>query len=138
MAKRVDPPSRPVDGDVNDLVVLVNKDPNRVYRLANPNDKIAGVQHLSRLGYVVETQRKDGPRIDGGDIVSDGSHVSWMGDVLMSAPLETEQKFATKARSVAEQRSKAIGQRGGVDGVSVYGEAAHWKGTEEYIERVRD
>lgn len=126
-----------MDGDINDLVVLANKDPGRVYRLANPNDRIAGVQHLQRLGYTIEPQRKDGPRIEGGDIVADGSYVSWMGDVLMSAPVETEQRHAAKARDVANHYSRAIGQRGGVDAIAVDGVAASWHGTDEYIERVR-
>lgn len=137
--KRIDPPSRPVDGDINDLIEIVNRDPKRVYRLANPNDRIAGVQHLQRLGYIVETQRKDGPRIVGGDVVSDGTHVSWMGDVLMSAPLEVEERAAAKARDVAAMRSRAIGQKGGVDGViGPTGQAAYFvQDPSEHIERVR-
>lgn len=114
-AKRHDPPSRPVDGDINEQAVWVNLDPNRVYCEANPNDEDTGVAEMTRLGWVVESARKDGPRLAGGTAASDGSTLTRKGQVLMSRDRSLHQEALQSAWAVAKQRSGAIGEPGNYD-----------------------
>lgn len=124
---------------MNDMALLAGKDPARVYCLANPNDFYCGVREMSRLGWVTETNRKDGPRVIGGDTAKDGDLVTLFGDVLMSRSLEAHRADQERSWSVADARSKAIGQRGGVDGVvGPTGRPAYFvESPEETIERGR-
>lgn len=136
-SKRHDPPSRPVDGDINSQAWLTNQDPTRVYCLADPNDAYCGVQHLRRLGWVVELARADGPQVAGGDVVTDGSALQMAGLCVMSRPLEKHQEYLRQGYAVADQRAKAIGQPGGVDGIrSVEGRLAQFASDpSEYVTR---
>lgn len=115
---RKDPDSRPVDGDINDLMRIVNMDPNRVYCVANPNDEMTGLYWMQRQGWEVELSRADGPRIDGVPVANDGSAVTaFGGQILMSRTREAHEAYCRRRDGVADMRSKAIGQPGGVDGV---------------------
>jgi hypothetical protein len=113
--KRFDPPSRPVDGDITQQAVLKNTDPSRVYCQANPLDAYSGVRFLQTQGWVVETHRKDGPRIVGGLTVKDGDYLAIHDQVIMSRPRELEEQYERHKAALADGRSLAIGQRGGVD-----------------------
>lgn len=73
--------------------------------------------HMQQLGYEVETARADGPRMKGGKAASDGSQLTRYGQVLMSCPGDEYQARQRATWAVADQRSKAIGQKGGVDGI---------------------
>lgn len=137
--KRIDPPSRPVDGDINDQVEIVNRDPNRVYRLASPNN-LVGVDLLTRYGFVVETSRKDGPRILGGPTAADGAALTFMGDVLMSAPVEVERKMQERARKTADNYQRAVGSSRQDLGGGIYSRPWERDGmphSDEYVERMR-
>lgn len=133
--KRIDPPSRPVDGDINDQIEIVNRDPGRVYRFASPNNAL-GVDLLTRYGFEVELRRKDGPRVLGGATSADGSAITFMGDVLMSAPADVEHRMNEKARKQADAYQRAVGGKkdlgGGVATRFGEGHVEH-----EYVERMR-
>lgn len=118
--KRHDPPSRPVDGALNDMAVLKNQDPNRVYCLANPNDYHTGVNWMQRLGWVVETWRKDGVKVIGGPTQADGEALTVGGDVVMSLPRAVHEERLQNAWAVADRRAKSIGQDDSVG--RVYGQ----------------
>ena len=126
-----------MDGDINDQAWLDHKDPTRVYCLADPNDVYCGVQHLRRLGWEVEHARPDGPRIVGGDVSTDGSALQNAGLYVMSRPLEKHVEYLRQGWAVADQRAKAIGQPGGIDGVrSVEGRLAQFASDpSEYVTR---
>lgn len=111
--KRHDPPTRPVDGDINDAAVWVNQDPNRVYCEANPNDEDTGVNEMLRLGWTVELARKDGPRAIGGAVAADGSQLTRKGQVLLSRDRTLHEQYLRQTWAVADQRSGAISSRGG-------------------------
>ncbi|MSX03199.1 MAG: hypothetical protein F2813_08600 [Actinobacteria bacterium] len=115
--KRIDPPSRPVDGDINDQAEIRNRDPSRVYCKANPNDYHTGVPAMERLGWIVETHRKDGPKVLGGQRAADGAALTIAGDVVMSRSREAQAAYEASKHGMADLRSTAIGQRGGIDGV---------------------
>lgn len=89
-------------------------DPARVYCLADPNND-AGVRALRPDGWVVETTRKDGPRIIGGDTVKDGDELRIGDQVVMSRPRLMQEEYERQKAAAASRRSQAIGQRGGVD-----------------------
>jgi len=139
MPKRIDPPSRSVDGAITDVAHIANKDPNRVYCLANPNDAYCGADEMVRQGWEVETVRKDGPRVTGGAAASDGSAVTMFGQVLMSRSREAHEAYEARKADVANMRSRAIGQRGGIDPfVGPAGKVAeHTVDPGEYVERFR-
>jgi hypothetical protein len=116
-APRIDPPSRVVDGAINDVARWSNLDPKRDYCEANPNDADTGVPELRRCGWRLETHSKDGPKLLGGDAASDGSQLVRNGMYLMSRPNEATRKYEAEKFQVAKDRSKAIGQNGGADPV---------------------
>ncbi len=97
---RIDPKSRPVDGDVGSR--LINARPDRSYILANPNDQETGVQHYLDLGYEIERadpKNRDSVRIEGGSGVSDmGGAIVRRGSILMSCP-KSEQDARDAQRS---------------------------------------
>lgn len=133
--KRIDPPSRPVDGDINDQAFIRGQDPERVYMLADPNDPYCGVGAMREWGWEVELQRKDGPRIRGGLTVADGSAVTKFGQILMSRPRAMHEAYLAQVEAIAAQRAEAIGRPGGVDGVrGPTGRVAHNE-TSEYVTR---
>lgn len=135
--KRHDPPSRPVDGDINTAAWLTNTDPKRVYCLANPNDADCGVMHMRMLGWTVELARKDGPQIIGGDVSTDGTALQLRGSYVMSRPVEAHLAALREGWAVADQRARAIGQPGGIDGVrSADGKLAQFASDpSEYVTR---
>lgn len=137
MAKRIDPVSRSVDGAINDIACYTQLDPNRVYVEANPNDFYCGVQEMKRQGWEIETYRKDGPRIVGGETAGDGSALTRYGNVLMSRTRASHEEYERRKQQVAADRSKAIGQKGGYDRVvGPTGQLAyHVESPEEYVER---
>jgi hypothetical protein len=106
-----------VDGDINTAAWLTNTDPGRVYCLANPNDLDSGVMHLRMLGWTVELSRKDGPQVRGGDVSKDGTSLEYRGGYVMSRTREAHLAELQAGWVVADQRARAIGQPGGIDGV---------------------
>lgn len=125
--KRIDPPSRPVDGAMTEAAHITNKDLKRHYILANPNDPWCGVQEMQRLGYEIERHRKDGPRVIGGETAKDGDVLTLFGQYVMSEPLDRYREREARKQSVADMRSNAIGQPGGVDQVrGATGRLANW------------
>lgn len=133
--KRIDPPSRPVDGDINDQLFIVGQDPERVYMLADPNEHYCGVSAMAELGWEVERVRKDGPRVRGGLAAKDGDVVTKFGQVLMSRPRAMHEAYLAQAAATANLRAQAIGQPGGVDGVrGPTGKVAHNESS-EYVTR---
>lgn len=128
MPKRHDPPSRPVDGSLDDQARLRNTDPDRVYCLANPNDPDTGLTEMLRLGWVQEFHRKGGPMILGGDVASDGAAITLRGSVLVSRGRAEHEAYERQKFAVADQRARSIGQKGGVDAiVGPTGRPAEWK-----------
>lgn len=95
---------------------LTNTDPDRVYQLADPDDKWCGVNEQRKHGWVVEHYRKDGPRIIG-EGPTDGSAMTMWGLILMSRPLALHKEYLARGAEVAKTRSKSIGQPGGPDRV---------------------
>lgn len=116
-SKRHDPPSTPPDGAFTERARLSNLDPERVYCLANPNDFETGVPEMLRLGWVIELKRKDGPRVVGGETASDGSQLTVGGQIVMSRSRAAQQEYERQKLGMASMRSKAIGQKGGIDAV---------------------
>jgi len=113
--KRIDPPSRAVDGDSN--TVIVGKDPNREYKFANPNDEMCGVSALAELGFEIERARKDGPRIKGGKVAKDGDTITWRGMVLMSCPRDVWMAEYKRGQDRQAAIDQTILRPGGLDGV---------------------
>lgn len=113
--KRNDPPSRPTDGDLQ--AKIVNKDPNRWYILANPNDDWCGVAEMLNLGFEIERPRKDGPKIAGGRASAEGDRIELRGNVLMSCPLEVYKQRYEEGQRRADLIDEAIGRPGGIDGL---------------------
>lgn len=114
---RVDPKSRPVDGDRNSGIRLVNADPRRHYVLANPNDEDTGLAFYESMGYTIETMRKDGPRFTGGKLSREGDRVTKSGQVLVSCPIEDYEAQEQAKLSYAAQVDRRSKAPGGVDGV---------------------
>lgn len=133
--KRIDPPSRPVDGDINDTAYIVGQDPERVYVLADPNEHYCGASAMAELGWEVERHRKDGPRVRGGLTAKDGDTITKFGQVLMSRPRAMHEQYLAMAAAMADQRAKAIGQPGGVDGVRGATGRVAYNETSEYVTR---
>jgi hypothetical protein len=130
--KRVDPPSRSVDGDVN--AILANKDPNRWYIFANPNDEYCGAPAMEELGYVIEVATKGGVRIKGGMTSKEGSALMLRGQLLMSCPLELHLARYNEGQARADAIDAAIGRAGGIDGVrGATGRLAHTDTTKEVV-----
>lgn len=137
--KRHDPPSsKATDGAISDRVWLINRDPDRVYCEANPNDAYCGVPFMQTEGWEIERHRKDGPRYVGGDVAKDGSAMTRFGQILMSRSAAMQAEYEARKAQVATDRARAIGQRGGVDRVvGPTGQLAH-NAVEETIERSRE
>lgn len=131
--KRIDPPaSGPVDGDFTERTRLRNLDPARVYCLANPNDFETGVPEMERLGWVIETKRKDGPQVVGGATAADGTALTVGGQIVMSRSREAQRRYEDEKIRMSTLRAQAIGQKGGVDGVrGDRGQLAHVQTNEE-------
>jgi hypothetical protein len=128
---RQDPPSRPVDGDLD--LHVENKEPDRWYILANPNDTYCGVQRMLAMGYRVETRRKDGPRLVGGNFATEGEAVTFNGDILMSCPLAEHIARWKKGQAMARLFDQRSVSPGGIDGLSgptgkaaIHGESAEF------------
>jgi hypothetical protein len=133
---RIDPPSRVVDGAINDIARWSNLDPKRDYCEANPNDADTGVAEMRRCGWTLESDRKDGPRLLGGDAASDGTQLTRNGMYLMSRPKERTKAYEADKFKVAYDRSAAIGQNGGADPVSgPYGAAKSTADSREQLVR---
>ncbi len=115
--KRFDPPSSAPDGAMSERTRLSNLDPARVYCLANPNDFETGVPEMERLGWVIETKRKDGPRVVGGATAADGSALTVGGQIVMSRTRAAQEEYERTKLGMASMRSRAIGQKGGIDAV---------------------
>lgn len=115
--RRHDPPSRPVDGDITARQLLRNTDPERVYCLANPNDPDCGVSAMREQGWVIEVARKDGPRLSGAITATDGSELAFKDQKLMSRPRALHEAYEREKLGVADRRSLAIGQPGGLDAI---------------------
>lgn len=66
------------------------KDPNRHYVLANKAlIGVGGSDYYVELGYLIETQRPDGPKLAGGQTTrKEGDPLEVFGHVLMSCTLE--------------------------------------------------
>lgn len=96
-------------------VLLRNLDPHRVYCLANPNDFYCGVSALKGQGWVLESHRKDGPRVMGGETAKDGDILAIGDQLLMSRPRAMHDEYEREKLGVADRRSTAIGQPGGAD-----------------------
>lgn len=123
---------------MNDQVFLINQDPRRIYKLANPNDFHTGAPDMLRRGWRIEVVTKDGPRVIGGEVVSDGSELRMNGDVWMSMPLERWAEIYAEGQAVADTRSRIIGQKGGPDGIiGPLGRPSYAHENVETTERVR-
>lgn len=96
-------------------VLLRNLDPTRVYCLANPNDFYCGVAAMKGLGWVLETNRKDGPRVTGGETAKDGDVLAIGDQLVMSRPRVMQEEYERAKLGVAASRSESIGQPGGAD-----------------------
>lgn len=135
-APRIDPPSRTVDGAINDIARWSNLDPKRDYCEANPNDADTGVSEMRRCGWVIEQLRKDGPKLIGGDAANDGTNCTRNGMVLMSRAKDATKAYEAEKFKVARERSERIGQFGGVDPVSgLYGAAKSTADSREQVVR---
>lgn len=89
-------------------------DPTRVYCLADPNND-TGVRAQRTEGWLVETHRKDGPRIIGGDTAKDGDALAINDQVVMSRPRAMQEEYERQKLATADRRSVSIGQKGGLD-----------------------
>lgn len=115
--KRFDPPSRPVDGDINSQARIRNVPPDRVVCLANPNDYDTGVQGMQQQGWVIERHTKDGLKVLGGETAKDGDALTVNGQVVMTKSRALHEEYERSKHGMADLRSRAIGQPGGIDGV---------------------
>lgn len=113
--KRIDPPSRPTDGDVN--VKLTNRNPEHWYILANPNDDWCGVAEMLSLGYWIVKQSKDGPRVVGGKTSADGDRIEMRGQVLMACLLSEHLERYNAGQQRADMIDEGIKRPGGIDGL---------------------
>lgn len=105
--KRIDPVSRPADGRSRQDIVL-NRDPNRHYVYANPNDDDTGVEMYKGLGYEVETTRPDGPRSAVGRTLSEGEAVTVRSQILMSRSLDEHMVDYLDGQAKADMMDRRI------------------------------
>lgn len=135
-APRIDPPSRTVDGAINDIARWRNLDPSRDYCEANPNDADTGVSWMRHLGWTPETWRKDGPKLIGGEAASDGTQLTRNGMLLMSRAKDASKKYEAEKFQVAAERSARISHNGGIDPVTgLFGVAKSTADSREQIVR---
>ncbi len=113
--KRIDPTSRRVDGSIDEEIG--NKDPKRHYVKANPNDEDTGVPFMETLGYEIELQRPDGPRLRGSKAIKAGSPLTIRGQVVMSCPMEEHVARYLAGQKNADLIQASISRPGGIDGV---------------------
>lgn len=112
--KRFDPPSRSADGfRAHDR--LKNADPKRKYVYADPNNQLQGVQFYLENGYVIEKVRPGGPLPAGGTSAAEGANVTWMGQLLMSKPLEEWEAQYQESQATATAWETRMRMRSGVD-----------------------
>ena len=111
---RHDPPSRSADG-FRRLEDVLNKDPNRFYIFADPNNEDTGVSHYEALGYEVERKRADGPKLIGGLGVSEGDALTRSGQVLMSCPLAAREEAESFAAAKAQAFDDRIRRNGNLE-----------------------
>ena len=114
--KRVDPQSRPVSG-IRPWDQISNRDPDRHYVWANPNDDSTGVSYYAGIGYEVETFRKDGPQPKVTRTLKDGAEITCMGQVLMSCPMEYRLAIEAEGAMQADAMERRIVAPGGIDGL---------------------
>lgn len=87
LEKRHDPVSRPPLGSTHEDP-WTNKKPDRHYVEVHAKADWHGVDYYSELGYEVEIDRKDGPKLKSGRSRGEGTECSRLGCVLMSCPME--------------------------------------------------
>ena len=125
-APRIDPVSRPTDGATPDT--LRNKDPERHYVLANPNDPHYGVDYMAALGYELEYKRPGGPAFPGLNASADGTSITRLGQVLMSCPMEEYLRRYNDGQAKVDSLSLNIAKHGDADGriAGPTGRPAYW------------
>lgn len=124
---RIDPPSRPVDGETPQG--LRNADPSRHYVLANPNDAYCGLDHMvGVLGYEVETKRPGGPYFPGVNASADGTQITRMGLVLVSEPKEQYLARYNEGQRRCDSVMETVRKHGDPDGPwrGPTGRTAYW------------
>lgn len=92
--RRIDPPERPMATRRDDSIpfaTVTGKDPNRVYKLVNPQG-VNGVGMFDMMGYQVEKYREGGPRVRG-IAGEDGQTIESMGMILMSCSKERAEEI---------------------------------------------
>ena len=114
---RVDPKPRSIDA--SQQCVIDNRRPDRHYVLANPNDDYCGLQAMLNMGldFQIETLRKDGPRVRGGNTSREGDQIMWRGNVLISCPIENWKGQLEAGWKVADEYDKRSMAPGGIDGL---------------------
>lgn len=70
---------------------------------------------MKGLGWVIESHRKDGPKIMGGETAKDGDILAIQDQVVMSRPRVMHEEYELQKFGVADRRAEAIGQHGGLD-----------------------
>jgi hypothetical protein len=124
---RIDPASRPVDGDITRG--LRNADPNRWYVLCNPNDPYYGLDHyVGVLGYEIEVKRKGGPFFPGVNASADGTQITRYGQVLVSCPMEQYLAEFNAGQARVDSVMDVIRKHGDPDGAwkGPTGRPAYW------------
>ena len=112
--RRQDPVSSPASG-MRAWEVVYQRDPDRHYVWADPNEPMTGVQNYLALGYEVETYRKDGPQPAVTRTLKDGGEITVKGMNLMSCPLEHLRTSYDEGQARADTTEKRIIKPGGVD-----------------------
>lgn len=112
--KRHDPPSRPADG-YRPLDLIRNRDPGRHYVFANPNDEETGVNAYLAQGYQLERKRPDGPRLVGGDGVSEGDVITRMGAQLVSIDMSERKAAEQEVFATADAFDRRVLKTGNIE-----------------------
>ena len=105
--KRIDPVSRPADGR-SAMDIVLNRDPERHYVYANPNDDDTGVEAYLGMGYEVETARPDGPRSAVRRTLAEGKAVTVRSQILMSRPLDEHLVEYHEGQAKADMMDRRI------------------------------
>jgi hypothetical protein len=110
---RVDPKPR---AGAHMIGTISNKQPDRAYLLANPNDEMTGVSMMEAVGWLPLMAGKDKEKIVGGRPDA-GGRLTVRGLVIMWRPLADQEEDLREKHAFAARHEVAKRQPGGIDNV---------------------
>lgn len=110
---RVDPKPR---AGAHMIGTISNKQPDRAYVLANPNDEMTGVPMMEAVGWIPLMAGKDKEKIVGSRPDA-GGRLTVRGLVVMWRPLADQEEDQKEKHAFAVRHEEAKRKPGGIDNV---------------------